>query len=236
MRFAAAIPLAVLTSAVVVPEIPSELDPEWLQWDKVDIAPAGHGISPRIEHDVLAIKEQLLGYLGVDCADGDDEADMLNWPGHGFDHSNITIYEVISNSNHTTRFSKFVDAHPDVIALLNDTKANYTLFAPIDKVTKEPRGAKEPSKEFVKNALKYHIVPGLYPARKLVASHTLATSLNEKLLGGEPQRLRISTGLISGFRVNFYSKIINANIVSSIPGRSCERSSTHTRLRLPRMA
>ncbi|TFB02922.1 hypothetical protein CCMA1212_005185 [Trichoderma ghanense] len=132
---------------------------------------------------------------------------------HGHD-SDLTIYELISKSKYTTKFAKLVDDHPHVVDVLNSTKANYTLFVPIDKAFDDiPEDHKKPSKEFVENALLYHIGLGEYPARRILHSWTLPTALDEDLLGGEPQRLRASIGL-GGVKLNFYSKVVAADIAA----------------------
>ncbi|KAL2269615.1 hypothetical protein VTJ83DRAFT_1799 [Remersonia thermophila] len=44
-----------------------------------------------------------------------------------------TLYELIKESNHTTKFAKLVDEHEDVKKLLQDTEHSYTLFVPTDQ-------------------------------------------------------------------------------------------------------
>jgi uncharacterized surface protein with fasciclin (FAS1) repeats len=124
--------------------------------------------------------------------------------------ANLTIYELISLSNHTKIFKKLVDKFDDIVDLLNSTEANYTLFVPADSAFEHIPKDKKPSDEFLAKVVKYHILEGLYPARKAFSSPTLPTILEEKLLGG-PQRLRTSVGIISGVHLNFYSKVIRAN-------------------------
>ncbi|POR33154.1 Stabilin-2 [Tolypocladium paradoxum] len=133
--------------------------------------------------------------------------------GHGHKkHSRLTIYERIQRSEHTTKFAKIVDEYPSIVKLLNSTGANYTLFAPTNEAFKDlPDGDDKPDKAFVEAVLKYHIGLGEYPARRILSTHTIPTALNEKLLDGEPQRLRTSIGL-GGVSVNFYSKVVAANI------------------------
>ncbi|KAH7037298.1 FAS1 domain-containing protein [Microdochium trichocladiopsis] len=131
---------------------------------------------------------------------------------HGHGPSNLTIYEAIQASNYTKKFAKLVDDFPDIVKVLNSTKANYTLFAPIDKAfDKIPEHHKKPSKEFLEKILEYHVVPGFYPAGRVLAGHTFPTLLKEEALGGRHQRLRVHLSLF-GLRINFYSKIIAANL------------------------
>lgn len=134
---------------------------------------------------------------------------------HSFDQ---TIYQLISLSNYTTKFHKLVDEYPDIVEALNSTSGtNYTLFVPIDAafddIPDHHKDGEKPSKEFIESVLKYHIGLGEYPAKRLLTTHTLPTAYDEEFLGGEPQRLRTSVGL-TGVRVNFYSKVVAANIVS----------------------
>lgn len=128
------------------------------------------------------------------------------------DFSNYTIYELISGSKHTTNFSKLVDKHDKIVKLLNDTDGEYTLFVPVDGAFAHiPKDHDKPSDEFVERLLQYHVGLDSYPAKRILATHTLPTALKESLLGDHPQRLRTSVGL-SGVRVNVYSKVIAANI------------------------
>ncbi|KAI1841638.1 hypothetical protein JX266_012191 [Neoarthrinium moseri] len=129
--------------------------------------------------------------------------------------TNLTIYQAIHESKYSTKFAKLVDEYPDIVKALNTTKHNVTAFVPTDKAfEKIPDHHKKPSKEFIEKVLEYHIVPGLYPAGRVLISHTLPTFVKEDSLGGKAQRLRVSVGLF-GLRVNFYSKVVVANIFAA---------------------
>ncbi|PNY29645.1 Stabilin-2 [Tolypocladium capitatum] len=133
--------------------------------------------------------------------------------GNGYQkHPSLTIYELIKHSEHTTKFAEIVDEHPGIVKLLNSTGTNYTLFAPTNEAFKDlPHGGEgKPGKHFVEAVLKYHIGLGEYPAWRILSTHTVPTALDERLLDGEPQRLRTSIGL-GGVTVNFYSKVVAAN-------------------------
>lgn len=131
---------------------------------------------------------------------------------------NKTIYQLISSSKYTTKLTELIDEYPDLVQVLNQTTANYTLFAPTDKAfEKIPKGHKKPSKELIKKVLSYHLSPDFYPVGKLLASYTIPTALGEEALGGEAQRLRVAFALFKGLTINFYSKVIAANIVRSSP-------------------
>jgi hypothetical protein len=129
--------------------------------------------------------------------------------------SNLTIYELISKSKYTTKLAKLIDEDKELVSLLNSTKANFTIFAPTDAAfAKIPEHAPKPPKEFIKKVLLYHVAPGLFPAGRLLFSHTVPTLLNETLLGDQPQRLVARLGF-KGVSINFFSKVVAANIVSS---------------------
>lgn len=184
-------------------------------WDKV--LPSGE--------DILSVLDDSADYLSssVDSAAAafedlkeqvhDGLADASNGGGHDFpDH---TIYQLISESKYTTKFAKLVDEHEDVVKLLNSTSShNLTLFVPVDEAFEDiPEHHEKPSKEFIENLLNYHIGLGEYRAKRILGTNTIPTAYKEKFLGDEHQRLRTSIGL-SGVTVNFYSRVIAANIVS----------------------
>ncbi|EAQ89736.1 predicted protein [Chaetomium globosum CBS 148.51] len=88
-----------------------------------------------------------------------------------------TIYELIKENKHTTRFAHLVEKHDEIKQLLQDTKHNHTLFVPTDRAFKhfllhhggggdndddDGDHHKGPSKEFLLAHGKYHITPGLH--------------------------------------------------------------------------
>lgn len=136
---------------------------------------------------------------------------------HGPPHkTNLTIYESIKASNYTKKFAALVDDFPDLVEKLNSTTGgNVTAFIPSDRAfEKIPHHGKDhkPPKEFIEKILEYHVLPGLYPAGRVLAHHTLPTALEEEELGGRPQRIRVSKGFFS-VKLNFYSKVIFPNLV-----------------------
>ncbi|KAF7556662.1 hypothetical protein G7Z17_g1200 [Cylindrodendrum hubeiense] len=127
------------------------------------------------------------------------------------DLSNLTIFEILSKSTHATKFYELVKDYENVVKLLNDSDTASTLFVPIDQAFENIPEHKKPSDEFVESLLNYHVAVGEYPAIKVLKSHTIPTAYDEPLLGGEPQRIRVSVG-ISGVRLNVYSKVVAVNI------------------------
>lgn len=244
MRSYAIIPLAAAAGAFVVPDVeifsqlpvhgqpPHHEDSSWQDW-----FPSADSISSTV-HDVVEslsssveetfhnvknkVETEFESIFDEEASLAVEELDASDKP-HRNPHkkSNLTIYQLISQSKYTTEFAKLVDEYDDIVQLLNSTSANYTLFVPVNSAFEHIPKDKKPSKEFVESVLKYHIGLGLYPAGRVLVTHTLPTALDEPLLGNKPQRLRTSVGLLSGVRVNFYSKVVAVDIVSPLyPGRS----------------
>ncbi|KAI5861087.1 FAS1 domain-containing protein [Durotheca rogersii] len=131
--------------------------------------------------------------------------------GHHGGQTNLTVYQAIHASNYTTKFAALVDDYPDLVEKLNSTSANVTAFVPTNKAFEHIPHHDDVPKEFIEKVIQYHIVPGLYPVGRVLFHHTLPTSLIEEHLGGRPQRLRVGLSLF-GLRLNFYSKVVVANI------------------------
>jgi len=130
-----------------------------------------------------------------------------------------TIYELISENNHTKRFAALVDDHDDIKELLKDTKTNHTLFIPTDRAFEripDHDKDKKPPAKVIRAILAYHIAPGRYTSRRLWFSHTIPTELSSSSLGSHPQRLRISSSLVFGSRINFFTKIL----IKDIPAKN----------------
>ena len=131
-------------------------------------------------------------------------------PHHG--KPNMTVYELIAKSKYTTKLAAALDEFPDLVKLLNGTKANYTVFAPTDRAfAKIPKHAPKPSKEVLKKILTYHVSPEFFPAGRVLVSRTVPTAFESKDLGGFPQRLSTQVGL-RGLTVNFYSRVVAVDI------------------------
>lgn len=136
-------------------------------------------------------------------------------PHHG--KPNATVYELIAGSKYTTKLAFFINEFPDLIKILNSTDANFTIFAPTDRAfEKIPEHAPKPSKEELLALLGYHVVPGFYPAGRVLATHTVPTLLVSEHLGSGPlpQRLSFHIGF-RGLTVNFYSRVVAINIFGS---------------------
>ncbi|KAK6501005.1 hypothetical protein TWF506_003761 [Arthrobotrys conoides] len=129
---------------------------------------------------------------------------------------NETIWQLISKSNHTSKFASIVSEHEDLVAILNSTVANYTLFVPTNHAFRKFKNAPKdwkPPKDVVKKFLTYHISNGAYPVFKLLLGHTIASALDGGEIGGN-QRIRVGLGP-GGISVNFYSHVVAGNIFAT---------------------
>lgn len=147
-------------------------------------------------------------------------------PHHGPDHDrphhpphhgppNQTVYELIATSKYTTKLAKLIDEFPDLVKTLNGTKANYTVFAPIDSAfEKIPKHAPKPTKEQLETLLTYHVSPEFYPAGRVLVTRTIPTALKAEHIDNNPQRLSTQVSL-RGLTVNFYARIVAINIFGS---------------------
>ncbi|KAF3771306.1 FAS1 domain-containing protein [Cryphonectria parasitica EP155] len=235
MKTATLLPFAALASGFVVPdaqvfaqlpvhEEQSHDDVSWLDWlSSADAVTSSiHDVVDTWSTGVEDAVNDIKGRLETEFESLFDEEEeysldaMMDRPHHGghrHKHKpNETIYQLISKSKYTTKFKALVDDYEDIVEILNSTSANYTLFVPIDKAFEHIPEDHKPSKDFVEAVLKYHIGLGLYPAGRVLVTHTLPTALEEPLLGDKPQRLRTSVGILSGIRVNFYSKVVGLNL------------------------
>jgi len=138
-------------------------------------------------------------------------------PGHGRPHHRVnqTVYELISKSKYTTRLAKLLDEYPDLVKMLNGTKANYTVFAPTDRAfEKIPKHAPKPSKKELERILTYHVSPDFYPAGKILVTRTIPTALEAEYIKDVPQRLSTQIGF-RGLTVNFYARVVAADIMGT---------------------
>lgn len=149
-----------------------------------------------------------------------DDQDKLKHPHHGKPHkSNYTVYELISHSKYTTKLAELINTQPELVELLNSTKANFTVFAPIDEAfSKIPDHHKKPSDEIIKKVLSYHVSADFYPAGRILVSRTVPTLLDGTYLSADPEDTpqRISTNIgLRGLTLNFYSRVVAVDIFGS---------------------
>jgi len=208
-------------TVIVIPNDQNDVQPvahNW--WDSVMQGNGFQALAGSFEH---AIKdaETALAQAQRDHDDGDDHHHHGGHGGH--DHhghpgdSTKTIYELISENKHTKRFAALVDDHEDIKTLLQDTKTNRTLFVPTDRAFEripDHDKDKKPPAEFIRAILAYSIAPGRWSSRRIFFSHTVPTELTSSSLGDHPQRLRVSSSLVFGTRINFFTKIVLKDITA----------------------
>ncbi|PYI23078.1 FAS1 domain-containing protein, partial [Aspergillus violaceofuscus CBS 115571] len=118
--------------------------------------------------------------------------------------SNKSLYDLISESPHTTILARIVHDDSHLVELLNRTAANLTLFAPTDEAfAKIPHHHHDkhrhdddddddhhhhhqPPRELIRAVLKYHLVSAVYSPAELFHAHTLPTLLTEPQLSPKP--------------------------------------------------
>lgn len=229
------LPLVATASAIVIPDEATakqlildvkqqteETVSTW--WDALPSFDDALSSAHNVLDDAIRIAENKAGELSEDTSlitDFLSTSDYNNGPHHGPPgHStNLTVYQSIHASNYTKRFAALIDDFPDLVDKLNSTSGgNVTVLVPTDRaferIPDHHKGHKPP-KEFIEKLIQYHVLPGFYPAGRVLTHHTLPTAYEEEALGGRPQRLRVSVGL-SGVRMNFFGKIIYANLVCSL--------------------
>lgn len=219
MKFPVALAFAAASSAFVVPEphVFEQLELEDKRGDSSSSWTKPHSKDSIVSVFKATVDKVTTKFDGFAHAAGDKLSQLFAGVVDDFENShpsepsNLTIYQLISESKYTTKFSKIVNEYDDIVKLLNSTEANYTLFVPVDSAFEHIPEDKKPSKEFIEKVLLYHIAEEEYPAGRLLHTQTVPTVLKEKLLGDKPQRLRISVGF-GGIRINYFSKISGGNI------------------------
>ncbi|KAI4764331.1 Fasciclin-domain-containing protein [Aureobasidium sp. EXF-3400] len=138
-------------------------------------------------------------------------------PHHGGPHHghkpNETVWQLLSSSKYTEKFSKLISEYPDLVEKLNSTgSGNFTIFAPKDTAFPDHPPHHKPSKEMIKKFIEYHISDDFYPAGRVLITHTIPTLLEGSHLPGKAaQRLSVHLGL-RGLTINFYSRVVAVNI------------------------
>ena len=126
--------------------------------------------------------------------------------------SRLTVYQLISSSEHATKFAELVNQHPIIVAILNNTASNVTILLPTNAaLDKFFRHDKNLSKEHIREILLYHIHgPLILPASFLPLSPSQPTLLDPLTLSG-PQRWR-SEWSLKGLTINIDVHIIAFDI------------------------
>lgn len=137
---------------------------------------------------------------------------------HIYPPFNGTLWQLINQNRRTARLAELLSHEASLVTLLNDTQANYTIFAPTNHAIKKFLDHNGPPQSW-SNILAYHIVNGSFPKRLLKRHQTLPTALNETGLGHDlPQRLVVDIR-DDKIRLNRHSKVLRHEIVRSPRGK-----------------
>ncbi|BFZ56992.1 hypothetical protein PYCC9005_004042 [Savitreella phatthalungensis] len=127
------------------------------------------------------------------------------------DQHDKTLFEVIESSKYFTKLYDLIRDDKHIVDGLNTTKSNYTFFAPTDyafeKLEKHHHSF---DPDFIKKALLYHLVEGVYPAGRVLKAKTLETMYHEKEIDGN-QRIAIDINL-RGVTLNYVSRVIYVDV------------------------
>lgn len=132
--------------------------------------------------------------------------------------SKRTVWELIMESEHTTRLAEMISSDKKLRKHLNSSAVNHTVFAPTDRALADlpPRSHDKRYRKFLRAILRYHVVPDLLTIDEMADMQTLPTMLNESALGTDlPQRIVIGMGR-HGVVVNRESGVVAADIVSGV--------------------
>jgi uncharacterized surface protein with fasciclin (FAS1) repeats len=154
-----------------------------------------------------------------DDIDIDDDEAAKERPHYGHKPKpSKTIYQLISDSPHTKIFAHAVSEFKEVVDALNSTQEKLTVFVPIDSAFRKFKSHPHPKipKEYLLKWLHYHISPTARSKHELFSVQTIPTLLEEGNAAGYPQRIKTQFSL-RGLKLNFFNRVIKADIVSLQP-------------------
>ncbi|CDM34769.1 FAS1 domain [Penicillium roqueforti FM164] len=132
-----------------------------------------------------------------------------------FCHADKTTWELIRESEHTSRLAELIADDKDLIDILNGTTANHTFFALTNRALERlPRGRNGPSPKLMSKLLRYHILPGQFSIEHIAGHGTLPTKLTEPALESTlPQRIVVREHQ-NGVMLNRRSRVVAADMKS----------------------
>lgn len=135
-------------------------------------------------------------------------------PGHHNPHDqrDKTLYQILEESKYFTILHDIVKSDKHIVAELNKTAANLTLFAPTDRALEKFEKHKLPA-EYLKKILLYHTLPTVVPAGGVLRAKTLETLYKEDTIG-QHQRLAVDINL-RGITLNYYARIIYVDVFAN---------------------
>ncbi|KAJ5581728.1 hypothetical protein N7535_000348 [Penicillium sp. DV-2018c] len=124
-----------------------------------------------------------------------------------------TIWELIKESEHTSRLAELISNNSDLIKILNSTESNYTLFALTNQALDSlPRGPTGLSDKDISTLLRYHIVDGRVPIKQVSGYQTLSTKLKESALGSKMQQRIVVREHENGVILNRRSLVVGVDM------------------------
>ncbi|KGO76638.1 hypothetical protein PITC_091610 [Penicillium italicum] len=127
-------------------------------------------------------------------------------------HADKTTWELIKESEHTSRLAELLADQKDLVQILNSTTANHTFFALTNQALEGLPRRKGPSPKFMYSLLRYHILPGRFSIEHIAGHGTLPTKLTEPTLeSGLPQRIVVREHH-KGVMLNRRSRVVVADM------------------------
>lgn len=136
----------------------------------------------------------------------------LTAPQHNLDK--LTIFEILGESPEMGELLKHIQQHPDLVAVLNNKAAEYTILAPTDRAFAQLDSSIQGTSEQTWMAiLQHHISPHPLPMSRLLEMGAIPTLLRPPELNGDQRlRLRPTTG---GMQVNLQTRVTQSDIMAS---------------------
>ena len=125
--------------------------------------------------------------------------------------SDLTIYEMLDQSENTTQLVRLLQDQPTLVSVLEDTSTNHTVWAPSDTAfSRFFRNNKAFSSDDLGELLQLHITPHFMPVRRILGTPNVPVLLFPSSLNGA-QRLRIRPS-VNGMTVNLSAHMIASDI------------------------
>jgi hypothetical protein len=126
-----------------------------------------------------------------------------------------TIWELVKESEHTSRLAELIAGDHDLVDILNSTESNYTIFALTNHALERlPRGRDGLSRQATSSLLRYHIVDGKVSIDQVLGYQTLSTKLRESALGSKMQQRIVVREHRDRVVLNRRSLVVGVDMVS----------------------
>ncbi|CAI7608455.1 unnamed protein product [Penicillium glandicola] len=123
-----------------------------------------------------------------------------------------TTWELIQESEYTSRLAELIADDNDLIEIFNSTTANHTFFALTNHALERLPRRNGHSPKFMSSLLRYHILPGRVSIHNIGGHQTLPTKLTEPALESDlPQRIVVREHH-DGVVLNGRSRVVGADM------------------------